>query len=668
MREGVSKQTASKHTAGRRVAPPRPSASSRILRSIQGPDGKWILAIAFVAFVLRLVYVYQLRRSPYFASPEMDSLYNHQWGEALAKGEPFVSGPYFRPPLYPMFLGLIYRLFGTGPWAPRIAQAAIGAANCGLLFVIGRNAFGRTAGIIAGIAAALYGTLAYFDAELLSPTLIIFFTLLLVWGLLRSRSRPSAALWFVNGGFLGLSAVTRPDILIFAPVILGWIAFLHRARWRSVGLYALCFIAGCMVSILPVSIRNYAVGRDAVLITANGGVNFYIGNNPRADGTAAIIPGDPTQLVAGYEAQVERAERAEGRSLKASEISDYYVRETFRYIEANPREAFGRMLRKLLFFWGRDEIPNDQDIAFITERYGSVTRFMPIGFWLVGPLGLLGMLLCFRRPGAHFPLWGTVCVYMAISVVFFTNARFRIAAVMALIVLGSHAAEWLYRQWRAGHIRRFALAAAVLVCGVLLVWQTPPNVDRLHVQGYGYAGMALAKQGRYAEAESMLAEAKERAGKSKRPFFSTFMYSLGYVRFQQRNYSGALPCFREAAAADPNAETARWYLAVTLDQLGEVDDAFDILNRLILQNPNEAKYQLALGKLMLRANRVAEALPLYARALELDRSNGKALAEVVRLLIRDKRKDDALRLLTVGLSSVPDDPELAVLLRDCQKP
>ena len=36
--------------------------------------------------------------------------------------------------------------------------------------------------------------------------------------------------------------------------------------------------------IAPVTLRNYIVGHDVVLMTSNGGLNLYIGNNENADG------------------------------------------------------------------------------------------------------------------------------------------------------------------------------------------------------------------------------------------------------------------------------------------------------------------------------------------------------------------------------------------------
>ena len=80
----------------------------------------------------------------------MDAAYHDEWARAIASGEAFIEGPYFRAPLYPWFLGAVYSLFGIDTLPPRILQAVIGSLSCGLLFLIGRRVFTRTIGAVAG--------------------------------------------------------------------------------------------------------------------------------------------------------------------------------------------------------------------------------------------------------------------------------------------------------------------------------------------------------------------------------------------------------------------------------------------------------------------------------------------------------------------------------------
>jgi predicted membrane-bound mannosyltransferase len=108
-------------------------------------------AIVLLAFALRLTYVLQLRSSPLFEHPQMDELYHDQWAQAIAAGETFNQGPYFRAPLYPAFLGAVYAVFGHDYLAARVIQALLGSLSCGLLFLVGRLVFSRVIGAVAGV-------------------------------------------------------------------------------------------------------------------------------------------------------------------------------------------------------------------------------------------------------------------------------------------------------------------------------------------------------------------------------------------------------------------------------------------------------------------------------------------------------------------------------------
>jgi len=70
----------------------------------------------------------------------------------------------------PVFLGLLWSLVGKSFLWPRLLQALLGALSVVLIAWIGARIFGSRVGLAAGLGAAGYGTLIYFDGELLPPT------------------------------------------------------------------------------------------------------------------------------------------------------------------------------------------------------------------------------------------------------------------------------------------------------------------------------------------------------------------------------------------------------------------------------------------------------------------------------------------------------------------
>jgi hypothetical protein len=266
-----------------------------------------LVGVVLLALGLRLAYVIQLQDSPLFEHPIVDARYHDEWATAIANGKTFIEGPYFRAPLYALFLGAVYAISDHSYLAPLVLQSVLGASSCGLVFAIGRRLFDRRTATAAGIAAATYWILIYFDGELLAPTLIVFLDLLLILLLVDARAHPSVLRFGFVGFALGTSAIARANILLFAPAIVGWIWLMLRADRRRAVTCIAATTAACLVVVLPVTIRNYVIGDDLVLIASSGGMVFYIGNNPDSDGMTAIVPGTPGDFEGGVRASNERA-------------------------------------------------------------------------------------------------------------------------------------------------------------------------------------------------------------------------------------------------------------------------------------------------------------------------------------------------------------------------
>ena len=93
---------------------------------------------------------------------------------------------------------------------------------------------------------------------------------------------------------MGGLALTRENALVFIAVLLAWsLVGVDRGRpgveRRTTNVDRLrgaaVFLAGIAIVLVPVAARNAYVGGGFYLTTSQFGPNFYIGNNPSADGT-----------------------------------------------------------------------------------------------------------------------------------------------------------------------------------------------------------------------------------------------------------------------------------------------------------------------------------------------------------------------------------------------
>jgi tetratricopeptide (TPR) repeat protein len=129
------------------------------------------------------------------------------------------------------------------------------------------------------------------------------------------------------------------------------------------------------------------------------------------------------------------------------------------------------MGRKTLYFWKGYEIPNAQN-AYLNSDFSVLLGFLLgksviyIPFGLVGPLSILGLLICLRRIRECLLLYLFGLSYSASVIIFFVCSRFRMPVIPILIMFASFAVWWLYQKIKnrqIPHILIFLLVLAMLV-------------------------------------------------------------------------------------------------------------------------------------------------------------------------------------------------------------
>lgn len=523
--------------------------------SLSHRDLKWLAAVVAIAALVRLVHVMCLTASPLFDSPAMDPGLHTEWARQIVAGT-LPAEPYFRAPLYLYFVSAFFALLGdswTTYLAIRIAQAGIGAASCGVLFLIGRRAYGRATGVVAGMGLALYQLAVYFDGEILLPVLIIVLMLAATATLMAAVRQPRGWRFAAAGVLYGLAAITRPNVLLLVPFVAGWAAC---CRWRDGASKARSLAAGLLLAggvaacVAPVTIRNFLVGGDLVLIASQGGVNFYIGNNPWSDGKSAALPGARLTWGGGYEDSITMAERALGRKLSPSEVSTYWYRAGLEFLRTQPKHAVRLYLEKLRLLVDTHEVSNNQDIDFTIAWLGDLEAPLFVRLWLLAPFALAGLVLV-RKNRYWWLLAGTAVCYLASFLPFFVTARYRLPALPFLMVLAAAlvvttVAGLRHRQWRTTGLRVAVLAgAALLLHGV----STPtPRVDLdAPAPGHYTFGNAFLRQGDRVAARYHFS----RLLSYHEPYRSRAMLNLGRLSFLEGDRGEALRRIGAAVAANP---------------------------------------------------------------------------------------------------------------------
>src|SRR5206468_4150323 len=93
----------------------------------------WLVATVALATMLRAAHVLSLRATPWFDHLVVDPEYYDEWARRIAAGDWLGDRPFYMDPLYPYFLGVIYRLCGRDLLLVRLVHVALQRADVLLL-------------------------------------------------------------------------------------------------------------------------------------------------------------------------------------------------------------------------------------------------------------------------------------------------------------------------------------------------------------------------------------------------------------------------------------------------------------------------------------------------------------------------------------------------------
>ena len=507
-------------------------------RSLQRWERLFILVLFLLSLGLRLGYLAEIRKTPFLEHLRLDELFHHNWARSIASGNVLGDDVFFRAPGYPYWLGFLYTVFGQSYIIPRLIQHVLGSISVILLYDLARNIFGRNVAIVSSSLMATYSALIYMEDKFLLEAILPILLIVLFLSFHHAAERPAFSRWFAVGILFGLCCITRPVLLpcVLLLLIPEGLLKLKSEGWTKGRSKLLGVALGVVFVILPISLRNYIVGGDFVLIASQGGLNFFIGNNSSADGFSSSLPGGPG-LRWEYRDVEYLAERGLGHKARPSEVSSYFYGEGIRFALSHPLEFLRISGKKLYLFWNHIEIPNNNSFYTYAE-YSSILTELPIGFWLIGPLGILGLWIAWKEKLGQ-AMVTFVVIYTTVSILFFVCDRFRVPLVPILCLFSGVA---LVRIWekRRSHSKQwmFKHAALLLTVGIFT------NSNLVHVS---------------------------RASRS------LDLFRFGNIEVEKGNYTAAVSYFEEAGKEQPELPDLHLNWAVAEWNRGAIESAIQKL-------------------------------------------------------------------------------------------
>jgi hypothetical protein len=427
-----------------------PQTLWRLLRA-----GGWpLLLLLGVALALKLaVIATALSTNPLATYATSDSRYyvDRALGLLGHQDDPFSRQPYHLPPLYPYVLRMVPGFAQGAYGGVMVLQALAGTAMLAGVYILARRRMGAGGAMVATGATLLYAPLSFYETKLLGDSLA---TSLLVAVLVATdvlARRPSHRQALLTGVIVAAVVLLRPQALLLAFGLFVWIALRVRPLAPS---YAL----GVVALLLPFTMHNWQASGDLILVSDNGGVNFWLASTGPISGTFETYDRRFFDITEQAQEAKRIADAEAGRSLSPGEVSDWFTRRALAEIVAHPQRFAKRVTlraRALLESFETDIVcfpPVESTTIF-------PLRVLPLPFGVLAGLALAAAMLGGRlRTGPHAPMWLVVSMAALTALLFFHYSRFRLPLV-PLLALGVGAG---WERARAGGVpaRHWQWAAA----------------------------------------------------------------------------------------------------------------------------------------------------------------------------------------------------------------
>jgi 4-amino-4-deoxy-L-arabinose transferase-like glycosyltransferase len=393
-----------------------------------GRAGRWTPAIV-IAAVAAIAAVLSILASIYTRSTviRFDEKYYFALAERIASGV-YSDGYIIRPPIYPLFLGAMFKMFGSGFTPVLIVQSLIRGVLVAQISYMGWKYFSLVTGAIAGILLAVYPLLIWTSTRLLNEILYLplFVLSLYVFERAARTERQSDAVW--AGVCSGLAALVRVTSFFFTFII----AIYFIVRKTDAGRFTKRNLAGAglmilalMATISPWTVRN-AVVHDAFIPLGNEpAFNLYFT-------VGGISVKETTDEWNSWGTQSERQQEGLGRWL--------------RYVAQHPGHHLRRLVKHMPRVFDFREHRMAAGLAahfrgLSSRRMPTVEKavkaVVPVTFLIMMVGGIIGLLVVRDDPARRRLFLITVLYFIIMHTATVMKARYFLPIACLLSIYGA---------------------------------------------------------------------------------------------------------------------------------------------------------------------------------------------------------------------------------------
>lgn len=347
-------------------------------------------------------------------------------------------------PFYPLMLATIY-YFLKSPLSIFIImciQVVLASATCIVIYLIALRLFkNQSIAIIAGCTMILYPTFIIHVARLVPETILIFWLSLAVLYLLLLKDNPTCRNSLITGALIGVTLLTSNVVVPMIPFIFIWLLISLTIAWEKRFKIIMLTMITAFIIVSPWLIRNYIVFKEFPLMKTTMGINFWLGNNPKATGTFLFQSGEPIESILPkvfYEAL----------KISETELDKRLYDDAMSYIKKNPMHFVRLFLKRFYYFtW----FPPDNLLSKEAKLHKKLIK-LPYGFILIGCI--IGVILSLRKyPKGVFLIFSIILSQTLLFSVFIVgHPRYRMTIEPYIIIFSSYTISFLFDRF-VSHVK-----------------------------------------------------------------------------------------------------------------------------------------------------------------------------------------------------------------------
>lgn len=401
-------------------------------------QAKFILSVLILAFGLRLIWVLStpdvLTSDPGWYCKTAHLLASEGRYSDMADDNRTTA---YLPVGYPFFLSLIFRLTHHSNFMGKFSQIILSLLLGYLNYLMSLKLANRKFANLVLILIVFFPSQIFFTRLFLSEILFTFFFMLFLYLLLLlDEVKKKFILLLIAGILLGMATLTRTLTLLFPLVVLIYFIRLKQSSIKAIGRVVLIII-GMLLLLSPWMIRNKKIMSYGVIST-NGGIDLWVGNNPFANGSfnwPSVTPFDTSSD--------EKSADKLGFKLGI----EYIKNDPFRFILLG--------IKKEIFLFAGDLYPLYWDLIRTAgsrelSPYLALALISQIYYSLIFLLFLLGIFIyLFKKPAFDLRwslLFYTLVYWCGVHFIFFGEDRFHFPIIPIMVMFAVVFAKHLHEK------------------------------------------------------------------------------------------------------------------------------------------------------------------------------------------------------------------------------